>query len=96
MKILAIVDIAENASVDRIRAELKSELRASWALFSSGVLREAYATEEPTQVVFVLEAPDIAAARQALDGLPLVAAGAFRLKLTELRPFANWSMLFGS
>jgi hypothetical protein len=96
MKILAIVDVAEGASVERIRADLKSELNASWALFSSGVLREAYATEKPTRVVFVLEAPDVAAARQALDGLPLVAAGQFRVEFTELRPFANWSLLFGT
>ena len=96
MKILAVIDVADNASLERIRADLRSELNASWALFSSGVLREAYATDKPTRVVFVLEAPDIAAARQALDGLPLVAGGEFRVKLTELRPFANWSLLFGN
>jgi hypothetical protein len=96
MNILAIVDVAESASVERIRADLKSELRASWALFTSGVLREAYATERPTRVVFVLEAADVAAAQRALDGLPLVAAGQFRVELTEFRPFANWSLLFDS
>ena len=94
MKFLAIVDVAEGAALERIRAELASELKASWALFASGVIREAHATEKPTRVVFTLEAQDRAAASAALQSLPLIAAGLFHVELVELRPFANWSLLF--
>ena len=89
-----MVDVAEGASLERIRAELTSELKASWALLSSDVLREAYATASPTRVVFVLETPDRASAEASLHTLPLVAAGLFEVDLIELRPFVNWSALF--
>jgi hypothetical protein len=94
MKILAIIDLAPGALLESARNDVISELKESWALFASGVLREAYATATPTKVVFVLEADDIGRADEHLRKLPLVAAGFFRIELLELRPFANWSMLF--
>ncbi len=94
MKFLAVIDVAPGAPMDQIRSGLADELRAAWALFAKGALREAYATEVPTRVVFVLEADDAAQANADLRALPLVAAGLFRIELTELRPFANWSRLF--
>ena len=80
--------------MESIRNELASEIKESWALFASGMLREAYATAAPTQVVFVLEADDVSRAEEHLRKLPLIAAGLFRLELVELRPLVNWSMLF--
>jgi hypothetical protein len=59
-------------------------------------LREVYATESPAQVVFVLEAETAGDASLHLSTLPLVAAGSFDVKLIELRPFVNWSMLFST
>lgn len=94
MKLLAIVDMAPGADLQTIRNDLAKELSASWALFSSGVLREAYATATPTRVIFVLEADGTGEAEAHLRKLPLVAAGAFRFELIELRPFVNWSALF--
>jgi hypothetical protein len=94
MKILALIDVAPGAGVESIRAELVDELKGSWQLFSSGVLREAYATATPSRVVFVLEAADAADAERLLRQLPLIAGGMLRLEVIELRPFVNWSMLF--
>lgn len=94
MKILAIIDLAAGVAVDRIRNDIASEIKESWALFASGVLREAYATETGTRVVFVLEAQDVSSAKEHLSKLPMVSSGLFRFELIELRPFANWSMLF--
>jgi hypothetical protein len=94
MKILALIEVAPGANMDTLRAELTDELKGSWALFSSGVLREAYATATPTRVVFVLEAEDAASAEAHLRTLPLVARGLMRFELVELRPFVNWSALF--
>jgi len=95
MKILAIVEVADGAPLPEIRAGLGEELRGSWSLYVAGHLREVYATETPTRVVFVLEAASAAEAAAHLDALPLVEAGLFTYALTELRPFANWSLLFG-
>ena len=94
MKIMAIIDVAPDAPVDAIRSELATELKGSWDLFTRGVLREAYATEKPTRVVFVLESESAAEAERLLRKLPLVARGLMEAQFIELRPFANWSMLF--
>ncbi len=79
MKVLAILTRRPEASLESVRAELANEIRGSWGLFASGVLREAYATEVPSRVVFVIEADDLAAAERHLAALPLIAAA---------RPFA--------
>lgn len=94
MKILAIVSLQAEASLSVVRARLADELQSSWALYSSGVLREVYATESPARVVFILEAADTAAAADSLRALPLVAAGMFHIEMLELRPFVNWARLF--
>jgi hypothetical protein len=94
MKLLAIIDVVPDANMDRIRSELLTEVKAAWSLFGKGVLREAYATDAPTRVVFVLEAADAREAHERLRALPLIAAGLLRPEVVELRPFVNWSMLF--
>ena len=94
MKLLVIIDVAPGTRIEDIRAHLADELKGSWALFASGILREAYATATPTRVVFVLEADDLARAEEQLRRLPLIAAGAFRVEFIELRPFVNWAALF--
>jgi hypothetical protein len=94
VKILAIIDVAPGARMEAVRDRLADELKGSWALFASGVLREAYATAAATRVIFILEAEDVPSAEDHLRKLPLVAAGSFRFELMELRPFVNWSTLF--
>jgi hypothetical protein len=94
MKILALIEVATGTPIEAIRAEITNELKESWDLFASGVLREAYATAAPGRVVFVLEADDIAHAQEYLHRLPLVAAGLLHHELIELHPFVNWAMLF--
>jgi len=96
MKVLAVLTLLPEAALETVRAELVSELKASWALYASGALREVYATNDPKRVVFVLEANDAAGAKRLLAPLPLVAAAVFALELVELRPFVNWSMLFAA
>jgi hypothetical protein len=94
LKILAIVTLKPEASSSAVRAQLVDEIKGSWTLYSSGLLREVYATESPARVVFMLEAADTETAADSLRGLPLVAAGMFHIEMLELRPFVNWAMLF--
>jgi hypothetical protein len=94
MKVLAILTLKPEASLETVRAELANEIRGSWGLFASGVLRETYATDVPSRVVFIIEADDLAAAERHLAPLPLIAAGMFQVQFMELRAFVNWSMLF--
>ncbi len=93
MKILAVVSLKKGVALEQVRPELQAELEGCWRLYVNAVLREAYLTESPTTVVFVLETPDLAEAAVELQKLPLVAKGLFDLQLHELRPFANWAML---
>ncbi len=93
MKILALVSLKNSVPLDHIRPHLVAELQGSWRLYSGDVIREAYLTESPSRVVFILEAPSSAEARVQLEKLPLVAEGVFEVVLVELRPFTNWSML---
>jgi hypothetical protein len=94
MKVLAMLTLVPGAQMETLRARLADELRSSWALYASGVLREVYATDDPKRVVFVMETDDTAAARRLLATLPLVAAGSFNIEFQELRPFVNWAILF--
>jgi hypothetical protein len=94
MKVLAMLTLVPEAKLETVRDELADELRGSWALYSSGVLREVYATEDSRRVVFVMEADHAAAAKRLLAPLPLVAAEELQMEFVELRPFVNWSMLF--
>ena len=93
MKVLALVSLKPGVALEQVRPELQAELQGSWALYLNGVVREAYLTELPTRVVFVLEAANVETAAVELQKLPLVAKGLFDLHLHELRPFANWAML---
>lgn len=94
MRMLAILDLAPGAPMETVRAQLDSEIKGSWALYASGVLREVYATPVASRVVFVLECENQAAAEQHLRQLPMIASGLFRMEFIELRPFVNWSRLF--
>ncbi len=47
MKVLAMLTLKPEAKLEKARAELANELKASWALYASGALREVYATEDP-------------------------------------------------
>jgi len=89
-----MLTLLPEAKREQVRAELADELKGSWSLYASGVLRECYATEDPGCVIFVMEADDAAGAKKVLASLPMVAAGMFRLECVELRPFVNWSTLF--
>jgi hypothetical protein len=88
MKILALIDVATGTSIEAVKAEITNELKGSWDLFASGVLREAYATAAPGRVVFVLEADDIADAQAYLHRLPLVAAGLLHTRYHPAHEFA--------
>jgi hypothetical protein len=94
VKILAVISVAPHAQAERIGAGLRAELEASWALLQADILREAYATDFPSRVVFVLEASSVLEAAAVLNRLPLVAEDQFRIELTPLLPFVNWARLF--
>ena len=76
-------------------AELRPrEARVVWELYQADVLREVYFRADSANGVLVFEVPDVAAARAAVDSLPLVAAGLIDFDLVPLRPYPGFARLF--
>ncbi len=76
-------------------AELRpAEALRVWELSQADVLREVYFQADRNNGVLVFEVPDIAAARAAVDSLPLVAAGLIDFDLVGLRPYPGFERLF--
>jgi hypothetical protein len=95
MKVLAIGRPRAGADVrGEVVLHAAEEMRALWQLYRDGVVREMYMPGQQPGAVLVLETPAIQDAEAALASLPLVTAGVIEFELTELRPFAAFSVLF--
>jgi muconolactone delta-isomerase len=76
-------------------ADLRAaEARVVWELTQGDILREVYFAVDRPNAVLVFEVPDVAAARAALDSLPLVAAGLIDFDIVPLRPYPGFARLF--
>jgi hypothetical protein len=76
-----------------IAPHAEEELRALWALYRDGLVREAYSPGAPG-VVLTVEAASSEAANERLAELPLVRSAIIEFELIELRPFAAFEQLF--
>jgi hypothetical protein len=94
MKVLALGhDVV--AQDDPRFAELRpSEARRVWEMYQADLLREVYFRADSPNGVLLFEVPDLAAARAAVDSLPLVAAGLIDFDLVPLRPYPGFARLF--
>ena len=94
MKVLALGrDVV--AQDDPRFAELRpAEARRAWELHQQDILREIYFRADSPNGVLIFEVPDVAAARAAIDSLPLVAAGLIDFDLVPLRPYPGFARLF--
>ena len=94
MKVLAL-GLATAPADDPRFAELRpAEARRAWELYQADVLREIYFRADRPNGVLVFEVPDVAAARAAVDSLPLVAAGLIDFDLVPLKPYPGFARLF--
>jgi hypothetical protein len=89
VKVFAILTPTGDGAVDVHDAE------ASWELYTDDVLRALYDTPDGG-LVAVLEAPDGAAATDALRTLPAVASGALDARVIPVKPFDRLSAGFGA
>lgn len=71
-----------------------NEVRHTWLLYKSGVIRDIYFRQDRPGVAIIAEADSIEAAKRALDELPLVKAGLIEWEMIPLGPFTNWEFLF--
>lgn len=94
MKILAIEREKPNTSSEDFKPHLKAEAYHAWELYQAGVIRELYFDQALHNAVLILECPDIQAAHQILQTLPLVKAGLITFEVIALEPYSGFSRLF--
>jgi uncharacterized protein YciI len=74
----------------------RAEARKSWRLIQAGIVREISFRTDAHRSVIVVEAPDEAAARAALDTPPFVQAGVLKFEVIGLRAYDGWARLFAA
>jgi hypothetical protein len=94
MKVLALGRDTAPADDPRFAEVRPAEARRAWELYQADVLREIYFRADRPNGVLVFEVPDLAAARAAIDSLPLVAAGLIDFDLVALKPYPGFARLF--
>ena len=94
MKVLALGRDTAPADDPRFAELRPAEARRAWELYQADVLREIYFRADRPNGVLVFEVPDVAAARAAVDSLPLVAAGLIDFDLVPLKPYPGIARLF--
>lgn len=96
MKLLAVGRARKGADVRAEIARLaEAEMRALWALYRDGVVREMYSPGGPGAIL-VLEAASAQEAEVALAALPLAAGSVIEFEIIELHPFSALAVLFAA
>lgn len=96
MQILALEHEQPGLSAADFAPHLAAEARAVWALYTRGVLRQAFFRPDTHTAVLLLECRDLAEAEAALAGLPLVQAGLITFELIPLAPYTGYERLFAA
>lgn len=94
MKVLALGRDVVAQDDPRFTELRPAEARRVWEMYQADLLREVYFRADSPNGVLVFEVPDLAAARAAVDTLPLVAAGLIDFDLVPLRPYPGFARLF--
>lgn len=95
MKILALERPVPGVADDAFTpALLREEAERAWSLHQAGAVRELHFRADREEAVLVLEASDLAAARETLAGLPLVREGLIAFELIPLRAYPGFARLF--
>jgi len=97
MKIIALERPVPGVADEAFTPDLlREEAARAWELHQAGALRELHFRADREEAVLVLEAPDVAAARQVLGQLPLVRAGLIDFELVPLKAYPGFARLFTS
>ncbi len=94
MKILGLEADRPGVSALEFEPYLEAEAEAVWKLMQSGMVREIYFREGPSQAVLIMEAGSTQEAEETLARLPLVEAGLTEFEVIGLRPYPGLGRLF--
>lgn len=93
MKILAIEKEMPGVAEQDYQPYLETEARKAYELHQQGLIRELYFTEDHCAVL-ILEARDLAHAREIVDQLPLVKHQLIDFDLKALNAYPGFARLF--
>ncbi|HTY48459.1 MAG TPA: hypothetical protein VMB48_02070 [Steroidobacteraceae bacterium] len=95
-RILAIGTLVPDADMQRVRAILPTEVRATARLYLDGKIDQWYSLKDRNGVAFILNVTDLADAKAMLEALPLGRAHLMTFSLEPLGPLNPLRQLLGS
>lgn len=96
MKFLCLDVPQPGATMEKYQPHMADEVRHTWQLYKSGVVRDIYFRQDRPGVAILAEAESVDAAKEALAKFPLAEAGLIGWDVIPLGPFLNWETLFAS
>jgi hypothetical protein len=94
MKLLCLDVPQPGASLEKYQPHMLDEVRHTWGLYKSGIVRDIYFRQDRPGVAIIAECDSVEAARKVLREFPLAEAGLIDWDVIPLGPFANWEALF--
>lgn len=94
MKLLCLDVPAPGATLDQYGPHLVDEVRHTWELYKSGLVRDIYFRQDRPGVAIIAEADSVEAAREQLMQVPLAKVGLIAWEVIPLGPMLNWELLF--
>jgi hypothetical protein len=96
MKLFCLSIAQPDAGLEKFMPYLKDEVRHTWQLYKSEVVRDIYFRKDLPGVVIIAESDSVEDCRKALDEVPLAKAGLISWDVIPVGPFSNWELLFAS
>lgn len=92
MKVFAIGSI-KSLTPEQRQQYMPSEVPATLKLYLDGKMEQFWFRENAAGVIFLFDVESVDAAKAAVDGLPLTAAGLMRFELMPVGPLAPLGLL---
>ena len=96
MKFLCLDLPQPGASLEKYQPYLVDEVRHTWQLYKSGVIRDIYLRQDRPGVAIIAEADSLDSTKDLLAEVPLAKAGLIGWDVIPLGPFVNWELLFAA
>ena len=93
MLILAISELAKNATLEKVKPHISEEVRGTLDLYLRNVIRDFYFQSDGNGVVFMMECESVDEARLELESLTLVKECIAEFRLVPLEPLKPLRLL---
>lgn len=94
MQFLMIARLVKGTPIEQALPHVKAEALKSWEHYADGSVRQMHYIADMSGVVFLWEAPDIAAVNKAIDEFPMKRAGVLNFEVLSLKPYTAIGELF--